>query len=80
MLNDNQCPICKGLGKVDTSIGLLECNACDGVGLKACKGDFELVGYLTGEVYDSYPVFLSVEKLQDYDIDVSDMMPVYVLL
>ena len=80
MLNDNQCPICKGLGEVSTGIGMLQCDACDGVGLKACKGDFEIVGYLTGEVYDSYPVFLSIEKLQDYDIDVSEMTPVYVLL
>ena len=77
---DNRCIVCKGLGKAYSSIGLLECDACDGVGLKASKGDFELVGYLTGEVYDSYPVFLSVKKLQDYDIDVTDMAPVYVLL
>lgn len=79
MLNDNQCPICKGLGEVSTSIGMLECDACSGVGLKSCRGDFELVGYLTGEVYDSYPIFLSVEKLNDYNIDVSEMTPVYIL-
>lgn len=80
MLNDNQCPICKGLGEVSTGVSTIECDACGGVGLKACKGVFELVGYLTGEVYDSYPVFLSVEKLNDFDIDVSEMTPVYVLI
>jgi hypothetical protein len=36
-----------------------------------------LVGYLTGEYWNGYPVFLSLEKLKDYDIDTEDMEPVY---
>lgn len=37
----------------------------------------KLVGYLTGEYWNGYPVFLSIEKLEDYDIDVSNMLPIY---
>lgn len=40
----------------------------------------QLVGYLTGEYCDGYPVFLSIEKLADWDIDVSGMTPVYTKL
>ena len=38
-----------------------------------------LVGYLTGTYFDGYPVFLSVQELHDYEIDVSKMQPVYVI-
>lgn len=40
----------------------------------------QLVGYLTGEYYDGYPVFLSIDKLLDWDIDVAGMTPVYTKL
>lgn len=39
-----------------------------------------LVGYLTGEYIDGYLVFLSIEKLKDYEINVAYMTPVYILL
>jgi hypothetical protein len=40
----------------------------------------QIVGYLTGEYYDGYPVFLSLDKLLDWDIDVAGMTPVYTKL
>lgn len=75
----SKCKVCNGIGLVDTGIGQLECDVCNGSGLSFQKIDLELVGYMTGEVFDSYPVFLSIEKLKDFDIDVSDMTPMYVL-
>lgn len=76
---EGTCKVCNGLGLVDTGIGQLHCDVCDGSGLSFKEIKPELVGYLTGGFYDGYPEFLSIQKLQDYDIDVSNMVPVYVL-
>jgi excinuclease UvrABC ATPase subunit len=76
---EGTCKVCKGLGLVDTGIGQLECDVCHGSGLSFLEIELELVGYMTSEISDFYPAFLSIEKLHDFDIDVSDMTPVYVL-